>query len=178
MKIHVEQNEFDVVSWREGYALPKRFTATLDDATLPYVVDLAVKASTEGVECRSVTFGARDTGEPISARALRAIPIAVCIRLATAAAAMKIERLRDGGAKLSPPAGLETPFVLARPVDKRMSDAHLREVARVYEDADMNPTRAVELHWEAMRQPISYPTAARWVSEARKRGFLKPVVRK
>jgi transposase len=53
-----------------------------------------------------------------------------------------------------------------------MSDAFSEEVAGVYRaawESGENPTQAVAKHFEK-----PYSTAARWVGEARKRGFLGP----
>jgi hypothetical protein len=64
-------------------------------------------------------------------------------------------------------------FELARDVRRRnpnTSDEHLREVAEVYATASEKATHAVE---EASR-PTSHSTAALWVGEARRRGFLPP----
>lgn len=52
-------------------------------------------------------------------------------------------------------------------------DDHYREVARVYAEAWRKgepPTQAVERHPDFA--PLSHSTAARWVRECRKRGFL------
>ncbi|MFP3464570.1 hypothetical protein [Leifsonia sp. SIMBA_070] len=52
----------------------------------------------------------------------------------------------------------------------RMTPELFEEVARVYEsaeEADESPIAAVAFHFEK-----TYPTASRWVSEARKRGLL------
>ena len=52
---------------------------------------------------------------------------------------------------------------------RQMTDDLLRDVARVYLEADSAPTQAV-----MRRFGLSRPTAGRWVWQARKRKFLPP----
>jgi hypothetical protein len=54
-----------------------------------------------------------------------------------------------------------------------VTDEHLQKVADVYRGAEKAPTEAVAAHF----QGVAHRTATRWVSEARKRGFLPPTTR-
>jgi hypothetical protein len=162
-----------VVEWRGDYGLPRSWRTALESEDFPYVVELDFIASKEdGPSCRAIRMRAPENGEPISARRVREVPVAECIRAAIGLAAIPIRRSEGevtflmGGqreyARRFPEA-----FELARDIT---SDEHLREVAKVYMAATEKPTRAVE---EAFR-PISHSTAARWVGKARQRGFLPP----
>lgn len=162
------------VSWRGGYGLPFRWTTSLDREELPYVVELDFATSEAGPQCRAVRFSARENGEPISARRVRDVPIAECIQLAIASAAVREERgpgvvtYRLGGSDVSEQAKLAR-----SPEHGTSSDEHLRKIAKTYRNADKNPTQAVQDAWPF----YSYSTVARWVMEARRRGLLPPTKR-
>jgi len=167
------------VEWRRDKGLPRSWRATLEADHLPYVVELDLVASEEhGPSCRAVRMAARDDGEPISARRLRDVPVAECIQVAVGMAAIPIKRHADKieflmGGQPEYAGRFPEAFELAReirPQKASTSDEHLREVARVYMAASEKPTRAVEQEFG----PISHSTAARWVGQARQRGFLPP----
>lgn len=165
------------IPWRPGYALPPHWTVSLARDDLPYLIELEfVHSEAEGPQCRSVRFAAQEQGEAISARRVRAVPIAECIQIAIGAVTVRYEETPEGlhvsfGSKGD---DMTEQVRLARPTDGRTSDEHLREVAEVYKSAGKNPTRAVAYHWPYH----SYSTAARWVGEARERGFLPPAKRR
>ena len=163
------------VAWRPGYGLPRRWTSRLDGDHLPYVVELDFVADDErGPDCRSVRFLVREGGEPIAGRAIREVPITECLNVAIGAAAAREEQrpgevvYRIGGGD---PDVTEQHQLAARA--PRTSDEHLREVADVYSRTPEKPTQAVQHHFA----PTSYSTAARWVMQARRRGFLPPAQR-
>jgi hypothetical protein len=158
------------VSWRPDYALPRRWRTTLDAEHLPYRVELEFATRNGTPECWAMRLVARDDGEAISASRVRVIRIEECIRVAITAAAMRIER-RGEEIVFTPgsPDLTERVELASRPG----SDDHLREVAKVYEQASEKPTLAVQ---QALG-PVAHSTAARWVVEARRRGFLPPTTR-
>ena len=157
------------VSWRAGYALPRRWQTTLDAEHLPYIVELEFVADESGPSCRAIRVLARDAGKPISVRRIRDVPIAECIQRAVSAAVMRVEWRPGGEISYAPMGGdFDETMELARPRAASTSDEHLRDVADVYMKAPEKPTRAVE---EAFG-PISHSTAARWVGKARERGFI------
>ena len=164
------------VQWRSDYGLPRSWRTTLEAEHLPFIVELDFLASAEGgPSCRAVRMTARDDDTPISARRLREVPVAECIRIAITHAAIPITRHADGRVefRMWDTGPLPERFELARDIRPRTantSDEHLREVAETYMAASEKPTQAVE---EAFG-PISHSTAARWVGEARRRGFLLP----
>jgi hypothetical protein len=161
------------VPWRPGYGLPRRWKTRLEREGLPYLVELEFAAGDDGPQCRSIRLDARANGVPIGARDIRKVPIGECVQLAIASAAMREERhpgeivYQFGGGHPN----ITEQVTLARPVDERTKDAHLREVADIYQShADTGkPTQAVQ---DAFNRP--YSTAARWVMQARQRGFLPP----
>jgi len=143
---------------------------------LPYLVELEFAVGGDGPQCRTIRVDARDDGPPIGAREIRKVPIGECIQLAIASAAMRVERQSDA---ISYQIGGGRPNVteqvrLARPADKRTRDAHLRDVAETYRahEETGKPTQAVENVFGC-----PYSTAARWVMQARARGFLPPTTR-
>jgi hypothetical protein len=158
------------VPWRPGYYLPPHFTTILDGEGLPYLLELDF-VTQDGPECRAVRFHARDDGESISARGIREIPLGEAIGESIGLAAAPVEE-RDGQLIVNLPAKSRTgeAFKLAR--ERGVSDRKLREVAAIYRAAHEKPTQAVQRH--PAFAPISYSTAARWVMEARRRGFLPP----
>jgi hypothetical protein len=164
------------IPWRPGYFLPGRWKTTLDGDDVPYLLELDFLADEQGPDCHAMRFVTRDGGEPISARRLRAVPVAECIQLAIGAAAVRTEQKKSGELVLELGGGgpdASEQFRKARPPDQRTSDEHLREVAAVYRSNNEKPTQAVQDAW-----PISYSTAARWVMQARQRGFLPPTKRR
>jgi hypothetical protein len=164
------------VHWRPGYGLPSRWKTTLDRDDLPYLVELEFTAGDNGPSCHAIRFAAHDSGSPIGARDIRKVPIGECIQLAIASAAIREER-RPGEIAYQLGGGdadMTAQTRMARPRDKRTSDEHLHKVAEIYRHAGEKPTQAVQDEWS---WPISYPTAARWVTQARQRGFLSPTTR-
>jgi hypothetical protein len=164
------------VPWRPDYALPRQWHSTLDGEGLPYIVELDFAADEAGPSCQALRLVAREAGEPVSARRLREVPVAECIQVAISSAAMRFER-RAGELRVAiggtDPADTMELARKVRPRSATTSDEHLREVADVYLKAPEKPTRAVE---DAFG-PISHSTAARWVGEARRRGFIPPIKR-
>jgi hypothetical protein len=162
------------VPWRRDYGLPRSWRATLEAEHLPYIVELDFTAEeNDGPSCRAIRLASREGGEPISARRVRDVPIAECIQIAVGHAGIPIERTADEiRFKMGPRSAehLTESLAHARPRSANTSDEHLREVARIYLGATGKPTRAVEEEFG----PISHSTAARWVGEARRRGFLPP----
>lgn len=156
--------------WRPGFALPGRFSATIDADWLRYRVQLDLAVSDNAVDCVALRLESRADTEPITSRSLREIPLAECVRLATDAALVPMER-KDGEitVQLGPSEPMELP---SRRPQRRIPAAWLQEAADIYLSADEHPTQAVEqLHSQA---PISYSTARRWVEEARRRGLIPP----
>ena len=136
---------------------------------------LDFEADKHGPACRSIRLIARDGAPPIGARTVRGVPVQECINTAIGAAAVREEH-RPGVKVITFGGGsrdVTEQHTLAAQVAPRMTDEHLREVADIYSRALEKPTRAVHDHFA----PVSYSTAARWVSHARQRGFLPPTGR-
>jgi hypothetical protein len=184
---------FPVGSWRADEraitCLPMSFGAYWDQPPAPYC-ELDLRTESDGrVVCVSLTVHARADDRvrtEVSLAAIRNIRIAELKRRAIRLALVEIYQKEDGTAAIRlPRTGEEKDLVLQAPQafetleasahrphrGKKLSDAHLREVAKVYRQAlkaeKPTPTKAVMQHFFTAR-----PNAGRWVSEARKRGFL------
>ena len=133
--------------------------------------------------CDWVSVRRRPGGRSVSAAQLRKLGLPRLIRAA-------VER---AGGRIDLQSGAFTPAVLLEADQreqfsralgegqrkprrgKRLQDDELRQVADVYRSAfelGRPPTAAVQDEFR-----IAYPTAGRWVMEARRRGFLPPTTR-
>jgi hypothetical protein len=151
------------------------FTARFDQDGLPLVaLDIAVMDGTP--LCRGVHVTPRPEGPGITGQELKRIPIASWMRQACRHAAVP-KTLGEVGLSFALAASDAEREELDRSLrrrHRRLTDEFLREVAAVYSDfLDDSPVEAVKAKW-----PTSYSSAARWVSEARARGFLPPSGRK
>ncbi len=163
------------VWWRADRYLPVRWRSVIDGEHLPYTAELVFTADKDGPRCEAITYHAREGGEAISPRRLRAMPAGALIELAVFSAAQRGEHqpghqaIRFGGGM----GDISEEVRNVRPSRERGNEAHLREVAQVYLAAEQHPTRAVQDHFASP----SYSTAAHWVAKARQRGFLPPTTR-
>lgn len=133
--------------------------------------------------CDWVSIRRRPGGRPVSAAQMRKLGLPRLIRAA-------VER---AGGRIDPQSGAFTPAVWLESDDraqfnralgegqrkprrgKRLQDDELRQVACVYRAAlerGKPPTASVQDEFR-----VAYPTAGRWVMEARRRGFLPPTTR-
>jgi hypothetical protein len=166
-----------LTDWRPGYAIPSRFTATIEGDWLPYRVELNLAVNEDGVSCEGIQLKAPD-GE-ITARGIRKVPLGECIELATTAALRPVEHGEDSLTiqLMGPPGDVTREATLARREPQlRLSDETLQETARIYLAAERNPTAAVRR--EHSEGPISYSTAAKWVQRARQLDLIPPANRK
>jgi hypothetical protein len=164
------------VPWRDGYMLPDPFSAKFEGDWLPGTVELELSVGDGEVHCSAITVRTRDGG-PLTARGLRDIPLGAFVRMATAITLVPRETTADGQTiiNMTPPKYAPLEISAPRP-QRRLSGECLREVATIYREAvaiEEPPTRAVEQRHS--QGPISYKTAARWVEETRKAGFLPTV---
>jgi hypothetical protein len=198
-KVRVEANPMrdGALPWRHNLVLPARFKATIDDETLPYLLELDLAVHEGEAGCTAARFVQREGGPLITPRGVRAVPLTQYVRAATACAALRVEKDVGGGYtlvhvtteaghveedagsfKLTPVttgAEVAAAFEQTRPAGergrRRLTDEFLEEVANVYRTAleagDAAPRRAVQ-EW----QGVPTQTAARWIAEARRRGFL------
>jgi hypothetical protein len=169
---------------RGRHALPRHFSARLDSPPLP-PLDLDFVAETDGyVVCTRLEITARDEGSErgeVTLAGIRNIRIAELKRRATQLAIAEVVITDDFYEICHPVFGSvidvgdtlrEIEQKAHRPHrGKKLSDVHLREVAKVYraalKDAKPKPTKAVQQHFYTARA-----NAGRWVAEARRRGFL------
>jgi hypothetical protein len=162
--------------------MPEAYTAEVDNPEAPYVAELDLQVGASGdLECRTVTVSQRPGGPPVTARGLRSLPLGQLVQAAAAAGALSVAPGSNGSVVMTPLLGrsaeVDGAYELSRARAREggrgaLTDEHYRKVAAVYTRAERHPTKAVHLHkaWA----PISYSTAARWVGEARRRGYLPP----
>jgi hypothetical protein len=165
-----------LVPWQDGLMLPLRFRATVDDDRLPYGVELEIKVLDRRPTCAKLTLTQREDGPPVSSRELRSARLTLYLAIAATRAAWRIVRLEGGSVAIEPTIGEEIVVQRAeieppRKGRHRLSEDHLRRVARLYQNALAEGKRAPR---EAIKAeiPASTATIARWVQEARKAGFL------
>ncbi len=161
-----------------GMAAPSHFVAATDSLKLEIEIDPSTEqANLQAIEIEK-TFAKEDR---LKSADLRRVAADRLVRTAVAAASRPLPEGHTTGLPLlsaivtGNPAK-ETEFFLARSRKHRkrerrtITDEFLREVAAVYADAlrDGRPPK------QAVSDELngSYPTAGRWVSEARKRGLL------
>lgn len=165
-----------LVPLRDGFAAPRRFTATSD------TLRLDVEVAPDGIAaCRAVEVRARD-GEALTSESLR-LPLARLVREALAGSARWYAP--DGGDTHSFVGGSSPesralyaeltkdirPARRGRPV----TDEHLRAVAKLYRRLAAgggSPTQDIA---DAMN--VGRATAARWVRAARDAGHLGEALR-
>jgi hypothetical protein len=165
--VHVTTLERDpTVRTGPTTAIPRSFSAEIDDPEQPYLLDLRVRTIAgrrpEVVELRLELRSPQKLGG-IATEGLRGVHIAKALQMAVARAIEPIETEDDRVGATKPLRGV--------PVTKEF----LGQVANVYRSAVAGGSRAPVV--EVARQlGGSRPTAGRWVVQARKAGVLKPAI--
>jgi hypothetical protein len=147
-------------------------------------VELAVEVEDDQgtARCRELTVRPHDEDESITKETLAKLPVADLVRYTVASLATPLKAGPDGTLvqDFSQHHANEDLYKRFARGGRRprsgspLTDENLREVATLYRAALENndpPTLAV-----AAAKNVSRSTAARWVSEARKRGFLGPAL--
>jgi len=155
--------------------VPESFTAKLTSRQLPGVVTVSVRVDAKrGPLIEEFTLTA-PTGRSIRPEDLNRISLPK-IRDAVMEQAPTYRLLTNDQGEIfgvagRPPGAAPSAIraELRRHSYQRIDDAHLQEVSEVYRTAERHPTKAV-----AERFGVPRPTAARWVTTARRRGFLEP----
>lgn len=175
---------FGLVPIAGRHALPKYFSAAWNSPPFP-PCELNFETETDGqVVCRRFTVSARvddRTRSEVTLAGLRNIRIGELKRRAIRLAMVEMDFTGSRIALRHPALGdqIDDPPDAIWNIEqrahrprrgKKLSDAHLQEVAEVYREAlslRKPPTKAVMQHFFTARA-----NAGRWVAEARKRGFL------
>lgn len=150
-------------------ALPSRFRGTVDDAAVPYVVELTIVFDGARVSCEQLTCRRRVDGGPITSEGMTRV------RAAELVYAVASEAVTEQSSFLmpnQPPVLVSHEFEVPPPVAGRSgpTDEHLRAVGVIYTVARAcggSPRRAV-----MDRLSLTRTTANRWVKLARDHGYL------
>jgi hypothetical protein len=170
-----DDRTISLVTLRDGFAVPRRFTARGE------TVSLDVEVDTDGtVACRAIEVRAAD-GEAVTGETLRRLPVAKLTRQAVAGAARLYQPVTDGGPPIfhltGAPVRAHADFYNSYTRDARrprrgspLTPQHLAQVAALYRAALQRgdpPTQTIASEMHAARS-----TAARWVALAREQGLL------
>jgi len=143
---------------------PDVFTAEVTGSDLPGAVTLVIRVRDGVPRVEQVTL----TGTDVTSEKLRAVKLARLRDLAVAQASFRPLMAADGTVTGGAwPVDAELANAAVRGRRRVIDDAHLREVAEVYQAAVARPVAEV-----AARFRVPRATAARWVSEARGRELL------
>ncbi len=158
----------------EGLHLPPRYAVEVDDPECPFLVEIHVAVVDGQPRCAELRCRPRPGGPPVTSEGLRRVALARYLRESTVAYAEHLVLDEHGEVMFGRATGTGDESLLARAAQRRprrqMTDDLLRDVARVYTEAESKPTVAVMRHFQ-----VSRPTAGRWVMTARERGFLPKV---
>jgi hypothetical protein len=167
-----------------GLWVANRFSATVDDPAMPYLVTLTLGAHDRRLATESITLTMRTGGAPITATSLRALKVDAYVariraELSTLQGGLRLMRRTDGEGTTawSGVPEHDWPRFETSQSRRRRPEDTLPEVARAYREAlghqdsyiAAAPTQYVadELHY-------SRGHAARLVVKARKAGLLDP----
>ncbi len=152
--------------------LPSSWALVVNAPSLPYIAHLEVEVEAGNPVCRSLTCEQRRGGKPVETAALRSIPVdrLVTDSILALGLLLRAEPGANGTTILRPALMTEvTEAAVRRARRARLTPDHLRSVADVYQTGGSAPTEAVRAHFH-----VKPSTASRWVSEARRLGFLAP----
>ncbi len=162
----------------DGRHTPRRFAFLVDEDSEPYLLEIHVVFVDGRPTCENLQVRQKPGGPPVTSEGLRRVPLAGYVRACAGMHAQRITSEPDGQQVSHGTWGsanqADRAASAVAPVRKRrqITDGFLAEVAAVYTGADDSPVRAVE---RAFGPGVPRPTAARWVLEARRRGYLPPV---
>ena len=151
------------VPWRHGLAIPSRFQVFISDDLAAYDFELTCVVDGYQPACEKVEIRHRPGGAPLNSRGLRQIRLLEYLGVAAASVAVAT----DGGPALVYRADVEA----RRRGRSRLDDDFLRVVAETYKEA-LRAHKGTRRALQAGLGPVSPSTLARWVREARRRGFL------
>lgn len=157
-----------------GLAVYSSYRFEVDDPALPGVVSIEIRMDGRAPTCHSFSVQQREGGEPITAEAIRRIPLAGIVRHSVEWALYEVRDEKPGKAvyvPVSTPAQIEAGY-RATASQKPYTEERIRQVADLYHEALRDgkpPTKYVEQSLHASRS-----TTARLVREARKRGLIPP----
>jgi hypothetical protein len=152
----------------EGVHLPPRYSVEVDDSNCPVLVEVHVVVIDGQPRCAELRCRPRPGGPPVTAENLRQVTLARYLRDSAVAYSVRVEFDEQGEWVFVQATGTGDEPMLERAARQRprrqITDELLRDVARVYSEAETKPTLAVMRRFD-----LSRPTAGRWVGLARKR---------
>jgi hypothetical protein len=163
------------------FEVPERFTIRADDPDLPCVVELHIDNTGTEPACAEVRVTGRPGGPAVNGAMLRAVRVGEYLREGADCAVMKVHTGTTGRTVTVWPVPDEEEAASRRArrrekqPNRRITDDELARVADVYREAlsvKKPPTAEVQ---QRLRLK-SRAQAARWVSKARKAGFLGPAL--
>ena len=157
-----------------GLAVYSSYRFDVDDPALPGIVSIEIRMNGRAPTCQSFRVQQRDSGEPITAEAIRQIPLAGIVRHSVEWALYEVRDEKPGKAllvKVSTQKQIEAGYK-ATARQKPYTEERIRQVADLYNEALRDgkpPTKYVE-----QSLPASRSTTARLVREARDRKLIPP----
>lgn len=162
----------DLTHVAPGLAVYSSYRFEVDDPALPGVVSIEIRMDGRAPTCHSFRVQQRAGGEPITAEAIRQIPLAGMVRHSVEWALWEVRDEKPGKALLVALSTQEqiTAGYMATARQKPYTEERIQQVANLYNEALRDgkpPTKYVE-----QSLPASRSTTARLVREARKRRLI------
>jgi hypothetical protein len=154
----------------EGLHLPPRYAVEVDDPECPVLVEIHVEVIDGQPRCAELRCRPRPGGPPVTSEDLRKVPLARYLRQSAWSYTKRVQLDEDGEVLFVQATGAGDEPAHARAARRprqEMTNDLLREVARIYTEAETKPTLAV-----MRRKQVSRATASRWVKAARKNDFI------
>jgi hypothetical protein len=165
-----------------GLFVPNRFSATVDDPNLPYLVTLVLGAHDRRLAAESMTLSMRPGGLPITSTSLRAVKVDACVarireELGNMDGALRVVRRHESGSTTSWSGVPERdwPRFEGSQSRRRRPEDTLPEVAAAYREAlGHRDSRIAATPTKYVATTLFYSRghAARLVAQARKAGHL------
>jgi hypothetical protein len=159
-----------------GVLLPRGFEATVDDPSLPYLVELEIAAELGQIWCASVRARGRAEGVAVTSEGIRKLPINRLVRLVSSVEVNRqlryplgVTRLIQQEPNIESVVPARREILRATGARRELTPEFLKQVADVWHSAP-NPrarTKAVADHFGTVRE-----NARKWVRAAQDKDFI------